>query len=146
MRSTNWVWRQSMCYCAKGKMASVGSSSVNLVKKRVQKVLYDNLLVLKWMNATYQSKIWKICPCAGNVTNKFEWGMNLLLHLHEHNSKGYVQAAKLVHKGEPSTSLRQPTLLETVQKGCMTQSPLKPGIWIVLLDILWPKTSSPYTQ
>jgi len=30
--------------------------------------------------------------------------MNLLSHLHEHNPEGYVEAAKLVHEGEPLTS------------------------------------------
>ena len=44
---------------------------------------------------------------------------NLLAHLRDNHPEEYAEASKFVHKGESSTASRQPTLLESVQRGSM---------------------------
>ena len=61
-----------------------------------------------------------ICrKCNKRVRVKHRNTTNLLAHLRDNHPEEFAEASKFVHRGEPSTSSRQPTLLETVQKSSM---------------------------
>ena len=57
--------------------------------------------------------------CNKQIRAKHGNTSNLLAHLRDHHPEEYAEASKFVHKGEPSTASRQPTLLESVQRGSM---------------------------